>query len=79
MALLKIFLHKPLSGAPQKCFQSGPALAKAGPVGPPGFWCKRSRAKNVKYHKKTDNNLKHIMKQKKIKLHGAKWLSILSS
>jgi len=25
------FLHTPLSGAPQKCFQSGPALAKAGP------------------------------------------------
>jgi len=25
------FLHGPMSGAPQKCFQSGPALAKAGP------------------------------------------------
>jgi len=25
-------LHAPLIGAPQKCFQSGPALAKAGPV-----------------------------------------------
>jgi len=25
------FLHTPQSGAPQKCFQSGPALAKAGP------------------------------------------------
>jgi len=24
-------LHTPLNGAPQKCFQSGPALAKAGP------------------------------------------------
>jgi len=28
---LKKFLHKPLSGAPQKCFQSCPALAKASP------------------------------------------------
>ena len=28
---LKKFLHKPLSGTPQKCFQSGPAFAKAGP------------------------------------------------
>jgi len=26
------FLHAPLNGAPQKCFQSGPAIAKAGPV-----------------------------------------------
>jgi len=26
------FLHTPLSGAPQKCLQSGPALAKAGPA-----------------------------------------------
>jgi len=26
------FLHAPLSGAPQKCIQSGPTLAKAGPV-----------------------------------------------
>jgi len=25
------FLHTPLSGTPQKCFQSGPALANAGP------------------------------------------------
>jgi len=25
------FLHTPLSGAPQNCFQSGPALDKAGP------------------------------------------------
>jgi len=25
------FLHTPLDGAPQKCFQLGPALAKAGP------------------------------------------------
>ena len=25
------FLHTPRSGAPQKCFQSGPALAKTGP------------------------------------------------
>jgi len=24
-------LHTPLRGAPQKCFQSGPTLAKAGP------------------------------------------------
>ena len=26
------FLYTPLSGAPKKCFQSGPALAKASPV-----------------------------------------------
>jgi len=26
------FMHTPLNEAPQKCFQSGPALAKAGPV-----------------------------------------------
>jgi len=26
------FSHTPLSGAPQKCFQSGPALTNAGPV-----------------------------------------------
>jgi len=26
------FLHAPLSGASQKCFQSGPALVNAGPV-----------------------------------------------
>jgi len=26
------FLHTPQSGAPQKCVQSGPALAKVGPV-----------------------------------------------
>jgi len=25
------FLHTPLSGAPQKCFQSSPTLAKVGP------------------------------------------------
>jgi len=25
------FLHTPLNGAQQKCFQSGPALANAGP------------------------------------------------
>jgi len=31
------FLHAPLSGAPQKCFQSGPALVKAGPVIKPYF------------------------------------------
>ena len=31
MSLQKV-LHTPLSGAPQKCFQSCPALAKAGPV-----------------------------------------------
>ena len=29
---LKKFLHTPLSGTPQKYFQSSPALAKAGPV-----------------------------------------------
>jgi len=32
MTLLKNFLHKPLSGAPKKCFQSAPALAKASPM-----------------------------------------------
>jgi len=26
------FLRTPLNGAPQKCFQPGPALAKTGPV-----------------------------------------------
>jgi len=29
---LQKFLHAPLSGAPQKCFHSGPAHAKAGPA-----------------------------------------------
>jgi len=32
LMLYKEFLHTPLSGAPQKCFQLGPALAKASPA-----------------------------------------------
>ena len=32
------FLHTPLNGAPQKCFQSGPALAKAGPGSESNIW-----------------------------------------
>ena len=34
MTLLK-FLHTPLNGVPQKCFQSAPALAKGGPAHEP--------------------------------------------
>jgi len=41
MTLLN-FLHTPLSGATQKCFQSGTAPAKAYPGGQPLFWFKLS-------------------------------------
>jgi len=39
----KKFLHKPLSGSPQKCFQSDPVLAKAGTVYTQR-WCLSARA-----------------------------------
>ena len=44
-------LHTPLSGIPQKCFQSGPALAKAGP-GKRGGWGLKSRLELVILTKK---------------------------